>query len=204
MPYTKTAWQNEPSTATPTSAANLNKLETQYDQALADGKSYTDGKISTTNGAITTSLADSKSYTDTKVTGLATTTYVNTQVDGVPKGKAGVKYKLVGGTVRYLTASSWGFINDAAHAPTGFASATYMADRIRVTYDFTASKVCTFVALPDETMSTVSGIRMGSSVGLTYADIFIYTSAGGATPINPSGLSNPSGNIWLYGLMEVA
>jgi hypothetical protein len=36
MPYTKTTWQNNPSTATPLSAANLNNLETQYDQAVAD------------------------------------------------------------------------------------------------------------------------------------------------------------------------
>lgn len=36
MPYTKTAWQNEPSVTTAISAANLNNLETQYDSAMGD------------------------------------------------------------------------------------------------------------------------------------------------------------------------
>lgn len=35
MPYVPTTWQDSPSTATPISAANLNKLETQYN-AVAD------------------------------------------------------------------------------------------------------------------------------------------------------------------------
>lgn len=35
MVYTKTTWQDDPSTATPLSAANLNHLETQYDEAVA-------------------------------------------------------------------------------------------------------------------------------------------------------------------------
>lgn len=36
MPYTKTDWEDFPSTATPIDAEALNKLESQYDEALAD------------------------------------------------------------------------------------------------------------------------------------------------------------------------
>lgn len=36
MAYIKTNWQNTPSTATPLSATNLNKLETQYDAVVSD------------------------------------------------------------------------------------------------------------------------------------------------------------------------
>lgn len=203
MPYTKTVWQNEPSTATPTNATNLNKLETQYEQSLADGKLYTDGKITTANAAIAAGISESKAYTDTKVSSLPTTTYVDNKVAGAAKGKATANYQLIGGTIRYIDASTWGFVSDANHAPTGLASVTYMADRLRVNFDFTASKVSTFIASPDETIGSVNGIRLGSSVGLSFADIFIYTSTS-STPINPNTLSNPSGNIWLYGLMEVA
>lgn len=45
MAYVKTNWANSPSTATPISATNLNHAETQYDQALADSKTYTDQQI---------------------------------------------------------------------------------------------------------------------------------------------------------------
>lgn len=39
MPYTKTTWANSPATTSPLSAANLNNLETQYDEAMADSVS---------------------------------------------------------------------------------------------------------------------------------------------------------------------
>lgn len=120
------------------------------------------------------------------------------------QGKPGQRYQFVACTVRYVNATTWAFIDDGSHAPTGVLSVQYFSDRIRINYDFTAAKVGTLMALPDETMSTVSGIRMGPSVGLTYADIYIYSSAGGASPINPNTLTNTSGNIWIWGVMEVS
>lgn len=54
MPYNKTNWQNEPSTATPITAENLNKLETQYDAVVADiGDTATE-----LGSALSTTVAD--------------------------------------------------------------------------------------------------------------------------------------------------
>ena len=44
MSYEKQTWVNTPATTTPISAARLNHLETQYDQAIQDAKTYTDSQ----------------------------------------------------------------------------------------------------------------------------------------------------------------
>lgn len=43
MPYSKTTWVTG---TTPISAANMNNLETQYDEAMADGADYAEGEQS--------------------------------------------------------------------------------------------------------------------------------------------------------------
>lgn len=119
------------------------------------------------------------------------------------RGNVGTFYRKILGTIRYVDATTWEVVNYSNHSPTGIASVQYFSDRLRVNYNFTASNVGSLLFGPDETIATVAGIRMGPSVGLTYADVYIYTTAGGSTPINPNTLSNTSGNIWVMGEHEV-
>lgn len=189
MPYTKTSWQNQPSTATPINAANLNKLETQYEQSMNDSSTYTDSAVSSINkNSVGLGNVDNTSDADQP---------------NLVRGEGNRSYRFIAGTLRYVNATTWEMVEDAGHRPTGVASVEYSATRLRVNFNFTASRVVTFIASPDETIATIGGIRMGSSVGTSFADIYIYSSAGGATPVNPNTLSNTSGNIWIYGVMEV-
>lgn len=62
MAYSQTAWQNSPSTATPVSAANLNNLEGQYNEAMASfsGDLYQpfvlSGVVATKDGSVANKL----------------------------------------------------------------------------------------------------------------------------------------------------
>lgn len=47
MPYTPINWQDGEAGGTPLSAANLNHMETQYEQAVADAGAYTDSQMAT-------------------------------------------------------------------------------------------------------------------------------------------------------------
>lgn len=50
MAYAKQEWKNSPDETTPLSAGRLNHLETQYEEAVADSKSYTDSLVSQSAG----------------------------------------------------------------------------------------------------------------------------------------------------------
>jgi hypothetical protein len=63
MPYDKTNWQDFPSTATPLDAEALNKLETQYDEAIADQTPVTHTFSHT--GAVTVKTGTHRLYNDT-------------------------------------------------------------------------------------------------------------------------------------------
>lgn len=52
MPYQKQTWRDLPNETTPLSAARLNHLETQFDEATVTSKSYTDSEIARVEGLI--------------------------------------------------------------------------------------------------------------------------------------------------------
>ena len=84
MAYTKTTWQDSPSTATPLSAANLNHLETQYDES----KAYAD-----------TGDTSARAYTDAQVATRATPAYVDAgDAAAVPKSLIDAKGDIVAGS----------------------------------------------------------------------------------------------------------
>jgi len=108
----------------------------------------------------------------------------------------------ISGTIRWVNSTTWEPVADAGHTPTGITSVTVLSDRVRVNYDFTAEKVSSFQATPDEAFASAD-VRVGASVGLTYADIFFYMPAYGSTPVNPALLSKAGANVWLTGWFEV-
>lgn len=107
------------------------------------------------------------------------------------------KLQQVAGTLRN-TGSGWFVLSDTDHEPIGVASVSNDTSKITVTLDFTASKVISFVATPDETYAGASIGSIGSSVGLTSIDIYLKDASGSA--VDPSTLTNASGNIWFYGV----
>lgn len=104
----------------------------------------------------------------------------------------------VSGTIRWVNNTTWTVLNDAGHTPEGIASVQMMTDRVRVHFTFTATKVSSFQATPDEAFASAD-VRVGASVSYAYADIYFYMPASGSTPVNPALLSKAGANVWLTG-----
>lgn len=124
---------------------------------------------------------------------------------GLTRGKAGTNYKVVACVLRWVSATTWEFLNDAGHAPTGVASVVRMTSpfRLRVNFDFTATKVGTFTTTSDDAFAKAD-LRVGPSVGTTFADLHFFLGASGTAEVDPGLLTTAGGNIWVYGLFEVA
>lgn len=104
------------------------------------------------------------------------------------------------GTIRMVN-GTWTVLDNADHKPLNILSVAAVnggqaSGYVRVTFP-TASKVGTFIAVPDETCVKV-GINAGSSVGLGEA-LISFSEKG--VPIAPNSIANPSANFWLYGKM---
>lgn len=123
---------------------------------------------------------------------------------GFPRGTTGTKYRMVACTIRRVDATTWTALTDSGHQPTGVSAVTIEGgNRIRITYNFTATKVVTAIATPDEAFAAVSGMRIGASVGLNSMDVYVYIGTNTA-PSDPGALSTAGANIWIYGVFEVA
>lgn len=108
----------------------------------------------------------------------------------------------VAGTIRWVSPTSWTALDDAGHTPVGIDRVAVLPDRVRVYYDFTATKVHALHVTPDEAFTSAS-VRCGASVGLLYADVFCYM-PGSSTPVDPALLTKPGGNLWLSGTFQTA
>lgn len=96
---------------------------------------------------------------------------------------------------------------DGDHTPMGVASFETTSQYVKINYNFTATKVCTFVACPDEGWN---GYTMGASVGLTFSYLYIKKLTANTTTGEISGtyqdyssLANCTSddNIWVMGMM---
>lgn len=91
----------------------------------------------------------------------------------------------------------WSILEDAGHAALGVSGISQTTSGIVLDFDFTASKVLTFIAAPDETLAKAR-FNVGASVGLASATIQMATPT--SSPVNPSTVTNTLSNIWVYGL----
>lgn len=110
-----------------------------------------------------------------------------------------VQFFHLAGTIRNIGAG-WFFINDAGHKPLNFGSVVTSATEVALNFIQVASKVCTFIVVPDETYAQ-QNIFCGASVDLDKARIQFYDKTGAL--INPNTLTSALGNFWVYGLMYV-
>lgn len=112
----------------------------------------------------------------------------------------------VAGTIRRTSSTTWQILSDTDHEPIGVSSVEILSSpwRLRLHYDFTATKVHTIAVTPDETFAAYwGGFRVGASVGLAYMDIYTYENATGNVPVNPGLWSAAGANLWVYGLFRV-
>jgi hypothetical protein len=82
-------------------------------------------------------------------------------------GKSDKKYKIVACVLR-CTSGTWAIFEDANHESVNVASVASDSSKITLTFDFTASKVGTFVCVPDETY-VLDGLQFGATCGLNDA-----------------------------------
>lgn len=85
---------------------------------------------------------------------------------------SGKRFRLIMGSIRN-TGDGWKWINDAYHFPAGsdpVGSVEVVGSYIRINYSFTAARVGTLLACPDETMAQY-GLTCGCSVGVNYSDL---------------------------------
>lgn len=91
MAYEKQSWENAPSTTTPISAARLNHLETQYDLAVQDAKSYTDSKT-VGGGWFSSAFSSELQVGSTSAGALQLDKYLNATSLDVPRSPENIWY----------------------------------------------------------------------------------------------------------------
>ena len=83
------------------------------------------------------------------------------------------KLKIIAGVIRN-SGNGWEFINDANHEPLNLAAVSVnQSGQIVLNYGFTAKKVLTLVACPDETFA--DDYTVGGSVGLSETILNVYS-----------------------------
>jgi hypothetical protein len=86
------------------------------------------------------------------------------------------KYRFLAGVIRQDSpGSGWYFIDDSGHEQAGFAGTfSIIGSDLVVNYGFSASKVVSFIAVPDESFAS-GGLTVGASVGTSNAILSFYT-----------------------------
>lgn len=87
--------------------------------------------------------------------------------------ESGRRFQVVSGVIRNRNdGNGWQIIEDASHDHVGVASIGTNTTGVTVAFNFTAAKVVSFVAGPDERMAQ-AGMTVGGSVGVTSAGLWI-------------------------------
>lgn len=159
MVYTKQSWSDLPDQSTPITAARLNKLETQYDEAAA---------------LVAPKL--SKAQADLLYAAIGSAGGGGVTSDaGFIVGKDGKTYRIVSGVIRNDGAPNyWQPIIDSDHqGDLNVTGVTTVNSYIEINHEaINAKKVVSFIAAPDDTLAR-AGFFTGTSVGLTKTRIFL-------------------------------
>ena len=88
-------------------------------------------------------------------------------------GESGRRFQFVSGVIRNRNDGlGWQLISDGSHGHVGVSAIDTNTTGVNVVFDFTATKVISFVAGPDERMAQ-AGMTVGGSVGLTSSGLWI-------------------------------
>jgi hypothetical protein len=111
-------------------------------------------------------------------------------------GEGSVQQNVFGTIRRDNATGGWYAFNDAGHRSEGIAKVeNYQNKALKVTFTTPAAQVGSFSATPDETLVRMD-IRMGTTVGLTHAFIYLYRGSS-TNPLNPNTITSASANIWI-------
>ena len=109
----------------------------------------------------------------------------------------------VAGTIRGTAEKGWFVIENQTHTPLHIKDIKTGGKAIKITFDFKAETIHTFVATPDETFA-IKGYFIGASVRPDHAILVIARShEGKQVLVNPQKIDDILGNIWIYGLFSV-
>ena len=101
---------------------------------------------------------------------------LSSQLDNITNMSEKKNIKIVAGVIRN-NGNGWEFIIDNVHDKMNSTTLEVNGDFIKYNFPFTAKKVLSFVAVPDETMSNKNYL-IGSSVGTQFANIQISKNYG--------------------------
>jgi hypothetical protein len=125
---------------------------------------------------------------------------VEAELEAMRSGRSGLRF--VAGVLRYPNpGAGWTVLNNAGHIPLNITNVTTSTNRVIITYGFTAKKVISLVATPDE-YYTQMGISCGASVGLSSAAIY-FNRRPNVGYVKPRTLRSNLANIWVLGVFEV-
>lgn len=109
--------------------------------------------------------------------------------------------RFVAGVIRCPVGGKWGVIEDEGHAPLNIKKVYLAGNRVVVEYTFTAKKVISLMASPDE-YYTQMGVSCGASVGRTSAAVYFNKRPANGYA-DPMSLQSNLANVWLFGVFEV-
>lgn len=118
-----------------------------------------------------------------------------------PAPSPGPEYKIVAGCIRGVPGGTWGLIEDSSHAPLNIQGVSVNGNRVIVNYTFTAKKVISLIAAPDE-YYTQMGVSCGASVGKASAAVY-FNKRPNTGYADPMSLRSNLSNVWIYGIFEV-
>lgn len=95
----------------------------------------------------------------------------------------------------------WVALDDAGHKPLNIVDVVCVSNRVNIYYGFTAKRVLSLVAVPDE-YYTQMGVSCGASVGLSSASIY-FNRRPDTGYCDPMTLRSNNANVWVFGIFEV-
>lgn len=126
----------------------------------------------------------------------------------IPSGTIAINHNIVtvAGIIRNDSFGNWYVLDNNLHSQINIASVTATSSSITVNYSFTANKVLTFIAVPDEAY-IINGYNLGASVGLNKSIItstrpVIVDGQIKYQVMNPLTEYIPGSNIFIYGIFE--
>lgn len=119
---------------------------------------------------------------------------VNNSLNGLsyaPDLPSNRRLQIIAGSVRN-TGDGWKWISDPAHTPVGVTPTVSVSGlTVRIDYGFTAKRVVSLIASPDETFASM-GITVGGSVGTTFTNLSIAAPLEFAVDINSGVVTAPA------------
>jgi len=135
------------------------------------------------------------------------TLFADATIDGYIENVASLNGTIeVAAVIRQKSDYSWEIIEDTSHGKLNivniFGSESDGEAFVSVFYSFTATKVLTFIAAPDEHYAQ-NGVACGATVGLTYSKIKFGRNGVALSESALWSYGGSSANVWIYGKFEI-